>query len=130
MRLELRQELLSHQLCVESPVQVLVSLAPKSIKGSCAAPTTSGEDIICHTRECELVVEGDMLPRVVAIGKVYEEATTLHNVPLSPDVANVTVERVRVPDARVSLPSDEVTIAAEAFQAFVAIHVRFVRICS
>jgi len=46
-----------------------------------------------------------MLPQMVAIGIVYQEATTLHNVPLSPDVAKVTIERVRVPDACVPLPS-------------------------
>ena len=61
-----------------------------------------------------------MLLQVVAIGKFYEELNTLHNIPLSPDVAKVTVERVRVPDVRVPLPSDEVTIVAEAFQAFIA----------
>jgi len=61
-----------------------------------------------------------MLPQVVAIGKVYEEANTLYNVSLSPDVAKVTVEKVRVPDARVSLPSDEVTIVVDAYQTFVA----------
>jgi len=38
-----------------------------------------------------------------------------HNVPLSLDVAKVIVERVRVPDARVPLPSDEVTTMADAF---------------
>jgi len=56
----------------------------------------------------------------VALGKVCEEATTLNNVHLSPDVAKVTVEKVRVPDARVPLPSDEVTTMADAFQTFVA----------
>jgi len=61
-----------------------------------------------------------MLPQVVAIEKVYEETTTLHNIPLSPDVVKVTVERVRVPDARVPLPSDEVTTVVDAFQTFVA----------
>jgi len=35
-----------------------------------------------------------MIPQVVAIGKVYEEATTLHKVPFSPGVVKVTVERV------------------------------------
>ena len=98
---------------------MLVSPAPKSTKGSCAAPTTSGEDIIGQTRLCELLVEGGMLPQVVAIGKLYEEATTLHNVHLSPDVAKVTVERVRVPDARVPLLSDEVTTVVDAFQTFI-----------
>jgi len=56
----------------------------------------------------------------VALGKVYEEATTLHNVPLSPDMAKVIVEKVRVPDARVPLPSDEITNVTDAFQTFVA----------
>ena len=93
----MRQEFLSQQLCAE-PIQPLVSPTPKSTKGSCAAPTTSGDDIR-QTRECELLVAGSKLPRVVALGKVYEEATTLHNVPLSPDVAKVTVEKVRFPYA-------------------------------
>jgi len=61
-----------------------------------------------------------MLPQVVAIGKVYQEATTLHNVPLSSNVVKVTVERVRVIDARVPLPSNEVTTMADAFMTFVA----------
>jgi len=99
--------------------QPLVSPTPKSTKGSCAAPTTSGDDI-GQMRECELLVAGGKLPRVVALGKLYEEATTLHNVPLSPDVAKVTVEKVRVPDARVPLPTDEVTTVVDAFQTFVA----------
>jgi len=126
MRLEMRkendrmrQEFLSQQLCVE-PIQPLVSPTPKSTKGSCAAPTSSGDDIIGQMRECELLVAGGKLPQVVTLGKVFEEATTLHNVPLSPDVAKVIVEKVRVPDSRVPLPSDEVTTVADAFQTFVA----------
>jgi len=90
---QMRQEFLSQQLCAK-PIQPLVSPTPKSTKGSCAAPTTSGDDIIEQTREWELLVAGGKLPRVVALGKVYEEATTLHNVPLSPDVVKVTVEKV------------------------------------
>ena len=91
MRLELRQEILLQQLCDGPSVQVLVSPAPKSTKGSCETLTTSGEDIIGRTKECELLVEGSKDPQVVAIRKVYEEATILHNVPLSPDVAKVTI---------------------------------------
>ena len=104
----MRQEFLSQQLCVE-PIQPLISPTPKSTKGSCATPTTSGDDIIGQTRESELLVVSGKLPQVVVVGKVYEEATTLHNIPLSPDVVKVTVEKVRVPDARVPLPLDEVT---------------------
>jgi len=69
-----------------------------------------------------------MFPQVVATGKVDQEATTLHNVSLSPDVAKVTVERVQVPDARVPLPSDEVTTVVDAFQTFVAWSRHLIRI--
>ena len=62
MRLEMRkendrmrQEFLSQELCAEL-IQPLVSPTPKSTKGSCAAPTTSRDDIIGQTRECELLV--------------------------------------------------------------------------
>jgi len=116
---QMRQEFLSQQLCAK-PIEPLVSLTPNRTKGSCAAPPTSGDDIIGQTKDCELLVVGGKLPRVVALGKVYQDATTLLNVPLSPDVAKVTVEKVRFPDARVPLPSDEVTTVADAFQTFVA----------
>jgi len=69
--------------------------------------------------QCDLLVEGGIFPQVVAIGKVYQEATTSHNVPLSPDVVKVTVEKVRVADARVPLPSDEVTTVVDIFQRFI-----------
>ena len=81
----MRQEFLSQQLCVE-PIEPLVSPTSKSTKGSCAAPPTLGDDINGQTKDCELLVVGGKLPRVVALGKVYQDATTLHNVPLSPDV--------------------------------------------
>ena len=99
MRLEMRkendrmrQEFLSQQVCAE-PIEPLVNPTPKSTKGSCAAPPT-GDDINGQTEDCELLVVGDKLPRVVALGKVYKNAPTLHNVPLSPDVVKVTIEKV------------------------------------
>jgi len=70
--------------------------------------------------QCELLVKGDIFSQVVAIGKVYQKATILHNVPLSTDVVKVMVERVRVTDARVLLPSNEVTTVADAFLTLVA----------
>ena len=45
VRLELRHEFLSQQICVEI-LGPHVSPTPKSTKGSCANFTTSGEDII------------------------------------------------------------------------------------
>ena len=55
MWLELRQEFLSQQVYVELP-EARVSPTSKSPKGSCAAPTTSREDIIDQMSQCELLV--------------------------------------------------------------------------
>jgi len=90
----MRQEFLSQQLCVET-IKPLISPTLKSTKGSCATLTTSGDDITGQTRECELLLASGKLSQVVVLGKVYKEATTLHNVSLSLDVAMVTVEKVR-----------------------------------
>ena len=68
----MRQEFLSQQVCAE----LIVSPTPNSTKGSCAAPPTSGDDINGQTEDCELLVVGDKLPQVVALGKVYKNATT------------------------------------------------------
>jgi len=59
----------------------LVAPTLRSTNGSCTAPTTSG-DVISQISQCELLLEDDIIPQVVAIGKVFEEVTTLHNVPL------------------------------------------------
>jgi len=42
-------------------------------------------------------------------------------------VAKVIVEKVQVPDARVSLPLDEVTIGADAFQTFTTWPIHLIR---
>jgi len=74
----LRQEFLSQQLCAKP----LVTPIPRSTKGSYATPTTSGEDVIGQISQCELLIEDDIFPQVVTIRKVFQEVTTLHNVPL------------------------------------------------
>jgi len=107
------------QHCAQS-LEPHVSPAPKNTKWSCATFITLGRDVIGQMSQCELLIEGAIFPQVVAIGKFYQEATTLHNVPLSLDVVKVMVEKVRVVDARVPLPSDGVTIVADAFHTFIA----------
>jgi len=59
---------------------------------------------------------------------VQYKTNILHNVPLPLDVVKVTVPKVRVVDARVPLPTDEVTIVVEAFQTFIAWPRHLVRI--
>jgi len=69
------QDFLSQQLHVEP----FVAPTLRSTKGSCAAATTS-RDVIGQISQCELLIEDAIIPLVVATGKVFEVATTLHNV--------------------------------------------------
>jgi len=52
-----------------------------SIKESYAGPTESGDDI-GEISQCELLVEDGLTPRVVALWKIFEGPTSLHNVAL------------------------------------------------
>jgi len=84
----LQQEFLSQQFCAEP----LVAPTLRNTKGSCATPTTS-KDVIGEISQCELLIESDIFSQVVTIGKVFQKATTLHNMPLSPNVVKVTVDK-------------------------------------
>jgi len=58
----------------------------------CNSYNVSG-DVIGQISQCELIIEDNIFPQVVDIGKVYQEVTTLHNISLSPNVMKVTVEK-------------------------------------
>ena len=57
-----------------------------------------------ESNKCRLYVE-DSPPRLVALGRVYEGSTTIHNIPLGNDQVKVSVEEVRDADARVPVPT-------------------------
>nr|KYP44665.1 60S ribosomal protein L5 [Cajanus cajan] len=91
-----------------------------STKGSCAAPDPSGEQT--HTdvpNQCELYVEDDP-PRLVAIGRVFEDGSTIHGVPLQPDWTRVVVDQVQDAAAPVPLPNTEVQLVGQATGTFLA----------
>ena len=56
----------------------------------------------------------------VALGNIFEGATTLHNVYFPLDVVKVMVEKVRVVDTHVALPNNEVTAVVETFMTIIA----------
>jgi len=96
-----------------------VATALRSTKDCCEPLTTSRNDI-SQISQCGLLVEENFTPRVVVIGEVFEGDTTLHNVAISIDVMKVTVDKVRVVEAPVPLPTDEVTTMVKACQTFIA----------
>ena len=96
-----------------------MATALRSTKDCCEPPATSRNDI-SQISQCGLLVEDNFIPRMVVIGKVFEGDTTLHNVAISIDVMKVKVDKVRVAEAPVLLPTDEVTTMVKACQTFIA----------
>ena len=58
--------------------------------------------------------------RLVALGRVYEGSTVVHNTPLLPGQVKVGVEEVKDPDAPVLVPTDEVSLVRQAIHTFLA----------
>ncbi|KAH1247521.1 hypothetical protein GmHk_06G017413 [Glycine max] len=66
-----------------------------------------------------LYIEADPT-RLVAIGRVYEGSTVVHNTPLLLGQVKVSVEEVRDADAPVPVPTDEVSLVGQALHTFLA----------
>ena len=52
--------------------------------------------------------------RLVALGRVYEGSTTVHNIPLLHGQVKVGVEEVKDAEALVPVPTDEVILVGQA----------------
>ncbi|KAG5032162.1 hypothetical protein JHK82_015748 [Glycine max] len=66
-----------------------------------------------------LYVVGDQFTRLVALGKVYDSASTIHNVPYADDVVRVSVLIVYDGDAQVPFPTSEIQFVRQALGTFV-----------
>ncbi|KAH1228719.1 Kinesin-like protein KIN-14C [Glycine max] len=89
-----------------------------STKGSCVDP--SGNDPETgDSDKCGLYIEEDPAC-LVAIGRVYEGSTVVHNTPLLPGQVKVSVGEVRDVDAPVPVPTDEVSLVGQALHTFLA----------
>ncbi|KAH1205661.1 hypothetical protein GmHk_16G046316 [Glycine max] len=89
-----------------------------SIKGSCVDPSGNDPETGDSDR-CGLYIEADPA-RLVAIGRVYEGSTVVHNTPLLPGQVKVSVEEVTVADAPVPVPTDEVSLVGQTLHTFLA----------
>ena len=117
---QLQSQMQSQGLAV--PLEPLVGLGPSgprvSTKGSCVDP--SGNDAETGDSDrCGLYIEADPA-RLVAVGRVYEGSTVVHNTPLLPGQVKVSVEEVRDADAPVPVPTDEVSLVGQALHTFLA----------
>ncbi|KAH1210746.1 hypothetical protein GmHk_15G044981 [Glycine max] len=89
-----------------------------STKGSCVDPSGNDPETDDSDR-CGLYIEADHA-RLVAMGRVYEGSTVVHNTPLLPGQVKVSVEEVTDVDAPIPVPTDEVSLVGQALHTFLA----------
>ncbi|KAL5191159.1 hypothetical protein HKD37_04G010468 [Glycine soja] len=117
---QLQSQMQSQGLAV--PPEPLVGPGPSgprvSTKGSCVDPSGNDPETGDSDR-CGLYIEADPA-RMVAMGRVYEGSTVVHNTPLLPGQVKVSVEEVTDADAPVPVPTDEVSLVGQALHTFLA----------
>ena len=95
IKMELSQMASLHSTPIEADIQVFDACV--STKGSCAKTVAnpSGEEHVANVKPTMgLHVQDDHSTRLVALGKVYKEVSTIHNMPYADDVVNVSVAKV------------------------------------
>ncbi|KAH1214016.1 hypothetical protein GmHk_14G041848 [Glycine max] len=102
------------------PPKPLVGLSsPRvSTNESCVDPSGNDPETGDSDR-CDLYIEANPA-RLVALGRVYEGSTIVHNTPLFPGQVKVGMEEVKDPDASILVPTDEVSIVGQAIHTFLA----------
>ncbi|KAH1254354.1 hypothetical protein GmHk_04G010811 [Glycine max] len=89
-----------------------------SIKESCVAPSGNNAGT-GDSDKCGLYIEENP-SRLVALGRLYEGSTTVHNIPLLHGQVKVGVEEVKDAEALVPVPTDEVTLVGQTLNTFLA----------
>ena len=93
------------------PSDIKVLHAQVSMKESYAEPDTNplGKDTSdLHTDTMGLYVVAEQFTQQVALGKVYETWSTIHNVPYADDVVRVSVVKVYHSNAQLPFPTLEI----------------------
>ncbi|KAL5179831.1 hypothetical protein HKD37_01G001062 [Glycine soja] len=85
---------------------------------SCVDPSRNDPET-GYSDRCGLYIEANPA-RLVALGRVYEGSTIVHNTPLLPGKVKVGMEEVKDPDAPVPIPTNEVSLVGQAIHTFLA----------
>ncbi|KAH1210692.1 hypothetical protein GmHk_15G044942 [Glycine max] len=89
-----------------------------STKESCVAPLGNNPGT-GDLKKCGLYIEENP-SCLVALGRLYEGFTTVHNIPLLHGQVKVGVKKVKDAKALVPVPTDEVTLVGQALNTFLA----------
>jgi len=98
----------SQGLALPPEPEVGHSTAHVSTKESCVDSLGNNPDM-SDLETYELYIKENP-PCLVTLGKLYEESTTVHNIPLCHDQVKVGVEEVRDADASIPVPNEEVQL--------------------
>ncbi|KAH1227804.1 hypothetical protein GmHk_10G027949 [Glycine max] len=113
---------LQSQMQSQGPPEPLVGPGPSgprvSTKGSCVDPSGNDPETGDSDR-CGLYIEADPA-RLVAVGRVYEGFTLVHNTPLLPGQVKVSVDEVKDAHDAVPVPPAEVSLVGQALHTFLA----------
>jgi len=93
----------SQELALPLEPEVGPSATRVSMKGSYVDPSGQDPDT-GDSEKCGLYVD-EHPPHLVALGRVYEGSTTIHNVPLGNDQVKVDVEEVQDVNAGILVPT-------------------------
>ena len=121
IKLELSQIASQHSPPLEAP-DIHVVVARVSTKGSCAEADTipSAKDPSDeHVDTMGLYVVHDQCTKLVALGKVYDSASAIHNVPYADDVVRVSFVNVYHGDSQVPFSTSEIQFVRQAIRTFV-----------
>ena len=129
IKLELSQIASYHSPPLQPPdIQVLGERV--RMKGSCAEADTNplGKDTsYVHDDTIGLYVVAEQSTKLVALGKVYDSSSTIHNVPYADDVVRVSVVKVYHGDAQVPFPTSEIQFVRQAVGTFVGWPIHLVK---
>ncbi|KAH1214878.1 hypothetical protein GmHk_13G036143 [Glycine max] len=118
MQSQFQSHMQSHGLALPPEPEVGPSGARVSTKESCFYLSGNDPDT-GDSDKCGLYIEENP-PRLVALGRLYEGSTTVHNIPLLHDQIKVGVEEVRYADAPIPIPTEEVKLVWQTLNTFLA----------
>ncbi|KAL5138177.1 hypothetical protein HKD37_10G028424 [Glycine soja] len=105
MQSHFQSQMQSQGLTLPPEPEVSPSYARVSTKESCVDPSGNDPDK-GDSEKYGLYVEENP-PRLVALGRLYEGSTTVHNIPLLHDHVKVGVEEVKDADTLIHVPTEE-----------------------
>ncbi|KAL5130909.1 hypothetical protein HKD37_12G033893 [Glycine soja] len=118
MQSQFQSQMQSQGLALPSEPLVGPSGPRVSTKESCVDPLGNDPEA-GNSDRCGLYIEANPAC-LVALGRVFEGSTIVHNTPLLPGQVKVGVEEVKDPDAPVPVPTDEVSLVGQTIHTFLA----------